>query len=147
MIEFTTIVKRLTVILPLLLVVGLAACDQSDENEEGALFLVRACAGSDESAAGQTFHVLVRDPGVIAEARQLINSGEQRIINGRLRRGDGGFNEPWAWHIDPDSISFADFTIELCDGCPGHIEDDLDYWVDTVKNYCPWSTEIISRER
>jgi hypothetical protein len=35
-------------------------------------------------------------------------------------------------------VRLADVTIELCDGLPSHIDDDLGYWVRTVKRYCPW---------
>jgi len=37
----------------------------------------------------------------------------------------------------------AEFTIELCDGMPGFVESELDYWLDTVKSYCPWSAKLI----
>ena len=135
------------VLTSLFLSLVLLACDNSDSREEdGALFLVRACRDSAANPNGETFRVLIRDPEVAAEADRLIASGERRILSGRVVRGDGGFNEPWSWHIDPDSVGFADITIELCDGCPHYIEEDLTYWTDTVRYYCPWSTEIVRRE-
>jgi hypothetical protein len=112
---------------------------------EGALFVVRACASLDDPD-GQTFHALIRDPAAIAEAEDLIGAGQQRILSGQLLAGDGGFNAPWSWRLDPDTVGFADFTIELCDGCPSFVEKDLEYWLDTVGQYCPWSTEVLSRE-
>jgi hypothetical protein len=36
-------------------------------------------------------------------------------------------------------------AIELCDGCPQMVEDDLDYWVETVGRFCPWSTRVLER--
>lgn len=122
-----------------------ASCDTSDTESEGAIFAVRACQGSGVAPSGETFHVRITDPDVIEEAERLIESEEQRIISAPLRRGDGGFNEPWSWHLDPDSVEFADLTIELCDGCPHMIEEDLDYWIGTVGRYCPWSTELVAR--
>ena len=41
----------------------------------------------------------------------------------------------------PD-MTFADLAIELCDGCPSHIEDDKTYWIETVGQYCPWSARV-----
>lgn len=123
----------------------LASCDTSDPDRQGALFSVRACQGSGAAPSGETFRVRIHDSDVIAEAERLLASDEQRIITGPLRRGDGGVNDPWSWHLDPDSVEFADFTIELCDGCPHMVEDDLDYWIDTVGRYCPWSTELVGR--
>lgn len=121
----------------------LASCDTSAPDPEGALFNVRAC--HDSATPGETFRVRIRDADIIAEAERILSSGEQRIISAPLRRGDGDFNAPWSWHLDPDSVEFADFTIELCDGCPHMVEDDLDYWIDTVGRYCPWSTELVGR--
>jgi hypothetical protein len=46
-----------------------------------------------------------------------------------------------------DTISFAEATIELCDGCPQFLEDDLDYWIDTVQHFCPWTTRVAQRLR
>jgi hypothetical protein len=115
-------------------------------SDSGALFLIRACASPDDPD-GQTFHILIRDPAVVAEAESLVGAGHQKIVSGPLRPGDGGFNSPWSWHLDPDAIGFADFTIELCDGCPEFVESDLDYWLGTVGQYCPWTTEVVARER
>ncbi|MBI4257534.1 MAG: hypothetical protein HY619_01135 [Thaumarchaeota archaeon] len=38
-------------------------------------------------------------------------------------------------------------SIELCDGTPGFVEADLDYWIDSVKSYCPWAGQIIAAGR
>lgn len=132
-------------ILLIMLMPLLTSCDRSAVVPESAVFTVRACVGSDEVPDGETFQVQITDPETITEAERLIGSDDRRIVTGPLRRGDGGFNEPWSWHLDPDSVAFADLTIEVCDGCPYMLEDDVDYWVDTVGQYCPWSTEIIDR--
>lgn len=121
---------------------ALKGCDVPD----GAVFLIRACA-SVENPDGQYFRVLIREPSVIATAESLIGPGPQQIISSALIPGDGGFNAPWSWHLDPDSVAFADFAIELCDGCPMFVEEDLDYWLHDVGQYCPWSSEVLLRER
>jgi hypothetical protein len=114
--------------------------------EEEALFLIRACS-SPENPDGETFRALIRDPTVIATAESLVGAGQQQILNGALVAGDGGFNAPWSWHLDPETVGFTDLAIELCDGCPLFIEEDLEYWLDVVGRYCPWSTEVVARER
>lgn len=128
-----------------LLLISLTACSESEPELDGALFTVRACEGSEGLPTGETFRVLIRDPDTIEEAERLMESDDSGVVNAPLLRGDGGFNTPWSWHMDPDSVTFADFTVEVCDGCPHMIEDDLDYWIDTVGRYCPWSTELIER--
>ncbi len=90
--------------------------------------------------------MLIRDPRVIAEADDLVGNPNQKIVSGKLRPGDAGFNEPWSWHLDPDSIAFAEAAIELRDGCPSLVEANLDEWF-RVGLFCPWSTEVIARER
>ena len=46
-----------------------------------------------------------------------------------------------------DLNATAWFIVELCDGRPSFVEDDLDYWLDTVKQYCPWGVEVAARLR
>jgi hypothetical protein len=96
---------------------------------------------------GETFRVRVENADTIEQVRAL-ERGESTasIPNGRLLRGDGGVNQPWSWHLDPNDIEMAEFAIELCDGTPSMVEEDLDYWVDTVGRYCPWSGELVSVE-
>lgn len=120
----------------------LAACDSdsSGPDEAGAVFVV-------EVASGEQFRVLLRDEAQIAEAEALIGASTQKIVNGALLAGDGGFNEPWSWHMDPGSVELADITIELCDGRPSMVEADLDMWIGTVGRFCPWSSRIVARER
>ena len=70
------------------------------------------------------------------------------IPNGALRRNSGkdNYNAPWSWHVDPEDIEMAESTIEVCDGLPSFIEVDIDYWVDTVSHFCPWSATLGSVE-
>ena len=103
----------------------------------GALYLVRV--------VGETFRMRVVDPAAIAEADALIGK-PTKIIIGNLEAGNGnGDNIGWSWHLDPTSIHFGDMAVEVCDGLPSHIENDLDYWLVRVGYYCPWSGEIVKR--
>lgn len=116
------------------------ACSTEPEAASEAVFVIEACED-------QRFRVLIRDPDVIAEAEALIGAEQQQIISGELRRGDGGFNAPYGWHLDPETVAFADVTTEVCDGCPEMIGDDLDYWIETVERFCPWTTRVVKRVR
>ncbi len=62
------------------------------------------------------------------------------IPNGVVVRDDPGVNAPWSWHIDPATLEFADNTIEVCDGLPSYVEDEI----VTSDRYCPWSAKIVS---
>ncbi len=66
------------------------------------------------------------------------------IPNGRVLRGSVSYNVPWSWHIDPDDVSMAEVTIELCDARPSYLEAHLDDWLERVVRFCPWSARLVS---
>jgi hypothetical protein len=109
-----------------------------------AVFVVDSCP---DSPTDETYRLAISDPEMIAEAERLIDTGELRIPIGELRRGSGGFNLPWRWHIDPATVEFADQTIEVCDGCASIVQDDIPYWVNDIGYFCPWSAVVLYRER
>jgi hypothetical protein len=95
-------------------------------------------------ADAEEYRILLTDPEDIAVAERLL-AGEEapRIPNGVIvRGGDGGVNTGYSWHIDPDSVEFAEMTIELCDGLPSFVEDGS----LSGERFCPWSAEVIAIE-
>ena len=56
---------------------------------------------------------------------------------GRRVEGNGGFNQPWSWSLDPSTVGFAEAAVEVCDGCPSHIEAELEYWLHSVRFLLP----------
>lgn len=114
---------------------AIAACDnETTEPGDSAEFTV--------AVENEQFRVRIEDPIEIAQARALINSGNSININGEILRGTGGFNAGYSWHLKPSSVELVDLTIELCDGMPSYVEENVDYYVDTVKAYCPWGARI-----
>jgi hypothetical protein len=93
---------------------------------------------------GERFTVIATDPETIRLLTENYEGRNSMHVSGMLVRGDGGFNSPWPWHLDPDTVRMAEISIELCDGRPSLIEEDLEYWLDTVGNYCPWSSKVVS---
>jgi hypothetical protein len=71
-------------------------------------------------------------------------SGRVGVISGQLAAGDGGFNAPWSWHLVPSSVTAPDLAIELCDGRPSFVQNDLTYWMQSVKQFCPWGARVVS---
>jgi hypothetical protein len=110
-----------------------------------AIFQVRACRGSRRAPDGELFQILLRDSDLIAQARALIGIGDRRIVTGSLAQGNGGFNAPWSWHLDPDTVRFPEVAIELCDGCPSDVETNGGSW--GLGTFCPWSSEIVAESR
>ncbi|MDQ3969827.1 MAG: hypothetical protein M3275_15705 [Thermoproteota archaeon] len=96
-----------------------------------------------QTANGDKFTVYATDP----EAIQLLTDNyyglNNMFVTGRLVIGNGGFNSPWSWHLDPDHVTMAEFAIELCDGTPSEVEHNLPYWLFQVETFCPWSSKVI----
>lgn len=116
-----------------------AGCDDATGPGDGALFKVEV--------SGEHFVIQVETDAQIEELEARLDSGEEGVINGQILAGDGGFNGPWGWHMVPASVHTADIAIELCDGRPSLVEDDLDYWLQTVKQFCPWGAKVVQRIR
>ena len=95
---------------------------------------------------GEPFKVWITNPRTIEQAFALSQSGGRgRIPVGRIHRGSGrgAHNAPYGWHLDPDEIELAEAAIEVCDGTPSFIEANVDYFVNDVRAYCPWSAILV----
>ena len=119
-----------------------------------AALLAVACSedatGPDETVyvvevSGEQFKVKVTDPEAIANIEARLASGQTGVIIGSLVRGHGGFNNPWGWHLDPGTVDAVDTAIELCDGRPSMVQNDLNYWMNSVKSYCPWGAKVVGK--
>lgn len=92
---------------------------------------------------GETFAVELATPELVEHAERIL-AGETRdvIPMGTIVYDDAGVNAPWSWHLDPATIEFAFNAIEVCDGLPSHVEEQ----VVTSDVYCPWSAVLTSIE-
>jgi hemolysin type calcium-binding protein len=96
--------------------------------------------------SGERFRVWVRNPQTIRDLYRLKKGlSTASIPNGRILRGPGraAHNVPYGWHLDPQDISMADFTTEVCDARPSYVEENLGEFVDTVGRYCPWDARLV----
>ena len=128
---------RLTLILSVL--AGLTACGSSaiaTPQKDGVVVTFRV-------ADFEEYRIRLTDPADIEIARKLL-AGEEapRIPNGRVARGDPDVNVGYTWHIDPESVEFANITVEVCDGLPSDVEKGI----ITSDRYCPWSAEVVAVE-
>ncbi len=101
----------------------------------------------DDATGAENFVAVTEVPSVIATTRaELRKELGSRLfhINGPIARGDGGDNLGWHWHHKPSDWDLAEVSIELCDGRPGNVEADLDYWIDQVGRFCPWGSRVLA---
>lgn len=98
----------------------------------------------------EAFVVRLVKPEQIAIARARADGSKpQGIVSGKLADGDGGFNrnpssnKRWTWHLIPESVSFPELAMELCDGRPSDVEANKSHWLNDIKMFCPWSAKII----
>ncbi len=124
----------------LLLALALGSCGSDPATPDGvAAFRIEV--------SGETFVVEVADAGRVAAFEARLGAGVAGVVIGPLVDGDGGFNQPWSWHLDPAQTATADAAIEVCDGRPSMVEADLGYWIDTVGSFCPWGARVVARIR
>ena len=92
-------------------------------------------------ADAEEYRIRLTDPADIAIAQKLL-AGEEapRIPNGRVVRGEPDVNVGYSWHIDPESVEFADTTTEVCDGRPS----DVEHGTISSDRYCPWSAKVVA---
>lgn len=91
--------------------------------------------------AGERFVVSTSDADTIQFAEDNRLGRNQRFPMGTLRAGNGGFNAPWTWHLDPASLRFVEVAAEVCDGRPSYVETHQSEYA----TYCPWGAKVISR--
>jgi hypothetical protein len=116
-----------------------AACESSPTEDTGR----RGTTTFIIDVTGTRFTLRASDPEAIAALRARMASRTRGVVLGRIQRGDGGFNAPWSWHIDPATVEVPDMAMELCDGQPSFVEENVGEFVDTVRYYCPWNAQVV----
>jgi hypothetical protein len=88
----------------------------------------------------ETFVARISDPKTITHFREAMTGAREGFPAGPLLSGNGGFNAPWTWHLDPEETRLVEAAIEVCDGRPSYVEThQSDY-----PTYCPWGARILA---
>ena len=90
---------------------------------------------------GERFAIRTADPETIRLAEENRQGGNRRFPIGVLKPGNGGFNAPWTWHLDPASVRLVEAAIEVCDGRPSYVEAHQ----AEFPSYCPWGARVVAR--
>ena len=116
-----------------------------------AVAFTALCAGCDGSpsspspsavatfaVANERFRVSLNSDEQIAAARAAQSGGRARVPTGRIVSGTQ-VNAGWSWHLE--DVTFAESTIELCDGRPSDVERQGTSFGGG--RYCPWTATIV----
>src|SRR5215208_8330563 len=94
----------------------------------------------DSPPSTDTFVIKLIDSQRIQEARGILATGARKMVVGTIIKQPVYYNSPWSYHLDPRSIGFAEFAIELCDASPRFLEENLDI---AYPDWCPWSSRLL----
>ena len=86
----------------------------------------------------ETFRVSLTNADQLAAARAAQAGGPARIPIGRIASG-AQVNVGWTWHLE--DLTFAEATIELCDGRPSDVEREGNRFGGGA--FCPWTATVI----
>ncbi|MFA5940498.1 MAG: hypothetical protein WC809_14160 [Sinimarinibacterium sp.] len=118
----------------------LAACDDDGDADACCDPLPQQGLYATFSVGDETFSASITDPDGMEEARALwAGTSNANIPNGELACAPAAWNEPWSWHLRPESIRFAEVTTEVCDGTPSYVDANC---ASFGARYCPWSAEL-----
>jgi hypothetical protein len=133
---------RIRVAAMALLSILIVSCGSDDPPSSTRSFIFGMREISDDEGR---FVAVTSNPDVLAKLEaELALPADQRSlhIHGAIATGSGGHNLSWHWHFVPDEWDLVEISIELCDGTPQLVEEDVDYWVETIGAFCPWASYV-----
>lgn len=95
-----------------------------------------------------TFVIKLTDAAKIREARDLL-SGKKKTgghVMGTIIKSPVSYNQPWSFHLDPDSITFFQIAAEVCDASIQYVEDHLEEAGGEFlpgNRWCPWCSRLV----
>lgn len=100
--------------------------------------------GSDEQ---DRFVIKLFDQEKIDHARNLLagNTSNRPAVMGTIIKSKENYNSDWSYHLAPESISFFDVAVEVCDGNMRYVEEHLDKVGGSFlpgNQWCPWSSHL-----
>jgi cytochrome bd-type quinol oxidase subunit 1 len=95
----------------------------------------------------ETFIFKLTDPARIQEARDILNGkSTKKSVMGIIVKQPAQYNPPWSYHLDPQTITFFEIAIEVCDASIQYVEDHLSEVGGSFlpdSRWCPWCSRLI----
>lgn len=70
----------------------------------------------------ETFRIRLVDSVLIAQGQQLMETHSPVTVSGYLQAGNGGFNSPFSWHLDPMTVSFSKPSRDEAEVLPSQVD-------------------------
>ncbi len=101
-----------------------------------------------EDSRKNTFVFKLNDPSRIQEARDIL-AGKigSRMVVGIIVKNQVPYNTQWSFHLDPNSVHFAENAIEVCDAGIQYVQDHLSEVGGAFlpdNRWCPWSSRLVA---
>ena len=126
-----------------LLVLAILASAPVCSEPEAPRFLFR------DVSPEQGFVFELRDPAKIAHARAILAGEETAAVHvmGTVVKSRAAYNPRWSYHLDPASVEFFEFAIEVCDATMQYVEEHLEEVGGAFLpggTWCPWSSQLVA---
>jgi hypothetical protein len=97
--------------------------------------------------SGREFIIRLTSEERIAEARRILSGEEKEKVHvmGKIRKSPADYNPGWEFHLAPDSISFFEVAVEVCDATISYVGDHLAEACGSFLpgcTWCPWSSKL-----
>ena len=107
----------------------------------------RYFAFTQPSSPGVEFVIQLNDEERIQKALDILSGKEQNAIHvhGRLVKRREPYNPRFDFYLDPDTISFFEVAIEVCDANMMYVNDHLDEACGAFLpgcHWCPWDSKL-----
>ncbi|EFA82879.1 putative calmodulin-binding protein CaM-BP15 [Heterostelium album PN500] len=102
------------------------------------------------SDVSDEFIIELSNNETIAEARDIIKNNITKSVMGTIVKDKAWYNPKWSFHLDPNTISFFEFAIEVCDASIVYVEEHLAEAGGAFlpgNHWCPWSSKLLKRCR
>lgn len=134
--------KRAIYLTAILLFAFMMACS-TDSDDDSARYYEFTHQSDD---VNYTLVAKTSNQEVIAKVEQELSLPfDERTmhINGPIERGNPGYNSDWSWHFTENRWDLVEISTEVCDGRPGFVEEELDYWINDVQRFCPFNSRVV----
>lgn len=84
----------------------------------------------------------------IDHARKILRGEVTDLIHvqGTIVKSPAPYNPGWNYHLDPETIDFFEYAVEVCDASIRYVEEHLDEIGGSTlpgSHWCPWQSELV----